>query len=1019
MALQKQKIPLSLDSGMDTKTDEFNSMSFKLVENLKYNKAPGLVKRPGSLELSRDTLTINSAQADITEGVNLLSSENSILLQDSTNTYHYASDVDRWKNISDNVNPYLNSYGPVCNKRERVLIANNIQSPSASFAETSDYIVSASMSEESVSGLSSSKLIIRVESKTEKNLVASKETAMVISESSKVIVNTLSDSCVYVFYTDNTGLYSVKITIDANTVTIGSETSIVVSVSGKFFDSISYGGNIYLCYNLSNTTLQVRKIDSTGVIASTSVTDATTARYEMINIVPYSAGFRFIYAYPDSTSSNPVRHFGLDTTLASTYSSAELIASGTERLWNVLAVSDLTKTYIFYTKTRISTLSGTFTTTPGNADGYANIYCKVILDSNNSVSTSETEVLSGQLLQFKPVLFGNNIIISSAKVLGECYTNGYSTLITHLINKTNLTRNMIAISAYLQYIVLYSGNSNQEPIFSNSTLKYPIIVNKSIVANEDFQQGHLFRDAATDLLEVTINFSTNNKSYISTGKGTYISGGMLKLYDGNSISEASFIDTPRIYGYLRGAAGVLPGGNYGFAVVAKWTDNNGNIHRSAPHIKVLSLTANFTHFLLIGGVFITDREQINDSNANAKVQIEIYQTELNGSVYYLQQILGNMKVNQQYKLEQTSDIKTDTEILYTLSGELENDVPTISNQVSIFNKRVWTVGTNVIQYSKLIEDGYPISWNDSLKIPIYTTFGDISGTCGMDNSLVIFTQNNINIVSGDGPNNLGENDNFTRPQPISSDTGCTEPNSIVATPEGIMFKGKKGIYMLNRGLYVSYIGAPVEFYNDREIISAKLIQNRNEVRFLIDNNKILCYDYFYKKWNVESYSDVVDFTTLNDTVYLLKSNGTVLKQSESLFQDGSSYYAGKFETNWITVGSINVNGSMQTTAQGFQRLYTINVLGKYRSAHNLKVSLAYNYSDTIVDYATIVPTGVGVYQFEVKPSLQKCEAFKIIVEDVSQAGTGESMVISHILLEVGIKGSAQKVLADSNRFAAT
>ena len=106
-------------------------------------------------------------------------------------------------------------------------------------------------------------------------------------------------------------------------------------------------------------------------------------------------------------------------------------------------------------------------------------------------------------------------------------------------------------------------------------------------------------------------------------------------------------------------------------------------------------------------------------------------------------------------------------------------------------------------------------------------------------------------------------------------------------------------------------------------------------------------------------------------------------------------------------------------AQGFQRLYTINVLGKYKSAHNLKVSLAYNYNDTVVDYATIVPTGSGVYQFEVKPSIQKCESFKIIVEDINQSGSGESMVISHILLEVGIRSSAQKVVADSNRFPAT
>ena len=101
----------------------------------------------------------------------------------------------------------------------------------------------------------------------------------------------------------------------------------------------------------------------------------------------------------------------------------------------------------------------------------------------------------------------------------------------------------------------------------------------------------------------------------------------------------------------------------------------------------------------------------------------------------------------------------------------------------------------------------------------------------MDEKLVIFEDDRIFYLTGSGPNATGQQNNFSDPQLVTSDVGCSNTRSIVQTPKGLMFMSNKGIYLLDRGLSTHYIGAPVEAYNSLTITSAILIQDENQVRF--------------------------------------------------------------------------------------------------------------------------------------------------------------------------------------------
>lgn len=1023
MPLQKQKIPLALSSGMDTKSDEFNATSFKLVENLKYNKSPGLVKRPGGTDLSKSIIGVESSQSNISSGTRIIGSTNAVLLSDDKELYHYASEQDQWKKISNDANNYINNSLKKCEYSETNIFNNVNFVISSASDKTSKYKISAALKSSNPTSTYGPKLLIKITSIDEGNLIYDKAiTISSIATDAKVAVNVISETyALVIFNASDGGLSYVLITMNAGYITISNITSLISSISSIAFDTIVYNGIIYMAYVDGYSIIHYCKINQTGIISSASTGDMLSDTPYFVNICKYANGFRIFYFQGGfDTPNHDLRHLGIDTSLAVTYSPTTILSAASGKsILSVAAISDNTNTYVFYNTANQTSLTGVITSSPDNGDTYTTLYATTILDSNNSVVTSQTDILTSGLIQTKPYILANNIYIGVCKVYGQGYATQNSTFYLININPSTLYKNIVGVSKYLNYVPSLGFNSLKDPVVIGNTLEYTLNENLTIGYSDYYSPTILYSDALQNVYFASFNFDSKNNSYATTRFGTYIGGPVLKLYDGATLSEASFVDTPFIYGVRRVVGGTITGGSYGFAVVARWTDNYGNVHRSAPVIKTFTLTASYAYELLIGGVGITDKELVKASSTMGNIAIEIYQTTLGGSVYYLQSYITNIKFSNIYTFVSDASILTDTEILYTNSGELENDIAPSSDVVADFKNRIWSLGNNKIKYSKEKEEGYGVSFSELLYIDSISATGNIKSIAGMDNSMVIFTENGIQIVSGEGPNSFGQGNGFTKPQPISSDIGCTEPNSVINTPEGIMFKGKKGIYILNRGLYVSYIGAEVEFYNQYPIISAKLVQNKNEVRFLLNNNQIICYDYLYKKWNVETYAEAIDLTVQNNDVYLLKSNGTVTKQVDTVFKDGSSYYSGKFETNWITVGSINVNGSAQTTAQGFQRLYTINILGKYKSAHELKVSLAYNYNDTVVDYATIVPSGTGVYQFEVKPSIQKCESFKVIVEDQNQSGTGESMVVSHILLEVGIRGSAQKVVADSNRFPAT
>ena len=548
---------------------------------------------------------------------------------------------------------------------------------------------------------------------------------------------------------------------------------------------------------------------------------------------------------------------------------------------------------------------------------------------------------------------------------------------------------------------------------SNGKFKLPVQKKGRLESNEN---SYVFTTLGVQSIDLD---HTSDKVFLSAeaANNLHVAGGSLQMFDGNTLVEHNFHIFPDNHVMPAGYSGsaTIPAGSYGVLAVYKWTDNQGQVHRSAPSIAQTVVVPG-------GGassIYLPIKTLIPTNKTNVK--IEMYSTEANGTIYYkTAEIDNNSSISStdviRYELDSTL---IDNEILYTTGGVLDNIAAPACKLITSHKNRIVIAGLenkNQIQYSKLINEGLPVEFNDTLTINITEDGDKVSAVTSMDDKLIVFKEDSIHVIYGDGPNDLGLQDTFSEPQLITSDVGCIDSNSVVLTPVGTMFKSKKGIYLLSRSLDVQYIGSPVEGFNSDVITSSTLLADENEIRFTTNNDSCLVYNYFFKRWSVFTNYSAVDSLIYNNNFTFLTSNGIVNSQSDD-FSDNGRHVKMSLTTAWMSVAGV----------QGFQRIYNLLILGEYKSSHKLLIKVGYNFNpvftqDVVTDMQALVespsyddtsPYGEDTYyggnytpyQLKVFMTIQKCQSIRFLIEDVQTEDFGEGMSLSSLNLQVGVKKS--------------
>lgn len=540
-----------------------------------------------------------------------------------------------------------------------------------------------------------------------------------------------------------------------------------------------------------------------------------------------------------------------------------------------------------------------------------------------------------------------------------------------------------------------------------------------------------------------INFTLGTRSLVvETGKNLELTGGFLWSYDGYSLVENGFNVWPdNVEVTTATTGGFLEDQDYFYQAIYEWSDNQGNINRSAPSVPVMVTTT--------GGDVSANTINVPTLRTTYKisnpVKIVIYRFSTAQQNYYqvtsvTSPLLNNPNVDSVSFVDTLSDASIlGNSLIYTTGGVIENIAPPSFNSVTLFDNRLWGIDAedpNLLWYSKQVIEGTPVEMSDLFTVYVSPTTSSQESTgpskciAPMDDKLIIFKDNAMYYINGSGPDNTGANSQYSQPTFITSTVGCNNQQSIVLIQEGLMFQSDKGIYLLNRGLGASYIGAPVEgFTNAGRVQSAVSIPGTTQVRFTLDTGITLMYDYFYQQWGT-----FVNVPSISSTLYqglhtYLSQYGVVFQETPGAYLDGSAPVLQAFSTGWIATAGL----------QGFQRAYFMYLLGTYLSPHKLSVQIGYDYGAEPIQSVLVVPDNTyttwgsespygsssvwggstNIENEKVFFDRQKCQAIQIIVDEVydpsygSFAGAG--LTLSGLNLVIGAK-KGYPVLPDTKSF---
>lgn len=979
MALSKTQISIPLTTGLETKTDEnqTNLEGLRGLENVIFDTPKKLLKRRGYKLVNTNMLD----NVEIQNAKFLANFEEELGLLTTKNYFSYSEAIDKWTDKGQVFTAFPTSKTILRNNLEQKnLDSISVEGINAFSYQDSEGVKVSLVDNENCNFLSS-------------NLLVS------ASGTNPRIVNI--QNTIYIFYIDSTEVKYKKINI-LEPETLSSEFTVSGSVetTDNIMDCVSTDNKIFIAYNSTDSggSIKAVTVDS-GDNVSSVITFAGEDASNALSLETASSS-RILITY--STGSE-VKIIVLSFTLAQLL--APTIVESVANAQNVIAKE-----------------------TDVDLQEYTLVY-------EISASSVKDHFLRKNTIRIDSTLGSPSTILKSVGLATKAFCNDTTFYFT-AVHESQLQSTYIVSDLNGQIVSRFSPSLGGKLATENVLSKVTQIADNSfILASQIKGRTVVDDDEFFSLLGVnstTLNFNLDDPFQNETlGQNLHIAGGIPMMYDGNVVVEHGFHLYPEdlIDAGDSAVGGNLVDGAYQYSAVYAWTDNKGQIHRSAASVGLEVVLSNGTatqqQTIDIPTLRLTQKEN---------VIIELYRTEANGTIFYkitdvASPLLNDKTVDTVSFIDNTSDTDLiNNEVLYTTGGVLENITAPSSSIIESFSDRIFLAGLedeNRLQFSKIRFAGTPVEFNDTLTIQLNSKGGPITALGAMDDKLIIFKESAMFYLSGDGPNNLGQQDTFIKPELLSSDIGCININSVVLTPDGLMFKSKKGIYLLSRGLQLQYIGANVEEFNDLKVSSAIVVPEENQVRFTTEDGDALVYNYFARQWAAFSNFRALSAINIGFTYYYLRFNGILYVEDEDSFTDNGSPINIKLTSGWISFAQV----------QGFQRVYKLLILGNFKSPHKLRVRVAYDFNEAytqevVIDTAdftdntrygeyspygepSTVPYGGdgNVHQLRIDLKRQKCQAIKIQIEEIQADpdNYGEGLSISNLMFEVGQKAGVNKV----------
>lgn len=464
------------------------------------------------------------------------------------------------------------------------------------------------------------------------------------------------------------------------------------------------------------------------------------------------------------------------------------------------------------------------------------------------------------------------------------------------------------------------------------------------------ENGDKFRETGIRLVSMDFD-SEDSHQYAQLGRGLYLAGACPLHYDGRLWTEQGFHFGPEVIATTPAAGGSMTASTtYLYRAWYEWTDAQGEVHRGPTSFgSLVTMAGGETQVTLtLPTLRVTRKENVRicvarslaASTGNTAQLFRVTSLDPSTSGSANGYVANDLTVDTVTFLDRMSDTTLAAqEELYTDGGILSNDPATLGSVIARGKSRLFFTDAsnpNLIRYSQELEDGYGAEIPPDLQVVVDPFGGAVTALANQDDRVIVFKASAIYTFSGDGPTASGDiaNGGFSRPQLVTSDVGCTDPSSIVLTPAGHMFKSAKGIYLLDVGGGVQYVGAAVEAYNAQSVRRATVMPDRTQVVFLTDDGSTLLYDYFYQQWSTFTNHEGFDAAVVSNRYHYLRTDARVFRETIGEYSDAGTRIQLLFETAWI---------HMTEQLQGWQRFWFLHLLGTWASPHQLGVQYRLDY----------------------------------------------------------------------------
>jgi hypothetical protein len=1052
MTIQPTVIDLNLLGGMNERIDARRGVVPTLLKNCRYTKTGSLSKRPGSASYAHLNARINASDAPTSSPPTpewlAVTNDGAELFQ--LGAGHLDSVV---MMLGDHLSPYKDriyrgrtpeatirkkrSIGNAAGAGDCQYYANASTAASNCFVQAYPVIVDASgtvsIFVDIVDAMTFSATAARL-------LVASGTT---VSQNCKVVLTVAGSGAAYIVYVQGTSIKYRKLDLELHTLGTAVTVAAVDSAT-TIFDAVSDGVSLFTASSVSSGAKIRMAITNVGT-GSTTTADINVNQVLGLGIEATGGEALYLGYYDWNSGSGSGHIYGsrLDLVTLAVSSGPWTILSGTGNpsIADVFPVraSSTERVFVFCDNIR-------------NTIGW---------DRRDSSGTAKfSTAFSGTRRVFGPEQNGSSVNVAGMGAR-PFQINGRFYAVALLVPAVG---NESWASSYA-LVDLYADDDNAQVVTGRMMCHaFPLQTNRQYIGRPTvavngttaYLQGIIgtARNGwRSDLSLNEVDFGFVHGSSATANGVTVLGGGIPQVFDGVQSVECGFAEAPNLVLSSQTTGGSLSqNGTYGYIAFYSWKDSRGNIHRG-PISNTLSVTLTGTNTQIIltaSCLNATMRKQQLTSQQSTPVYIEVYRTVAGASIYYQQgqyvTTVGGAPVS-------VSDTTADTgiasnQIAYTDGSDgsvLESQMPPAAAFVFRALDRIWLVDTDdgAAWFSDVIAAGEAPRFNSTLTIPAPRAGRYVAGSY-IDQNVVLFTQDAIDVVYGDGPDSTGSG-SFSQRIRLPFDVGCMNGKSVVSTPYGIFFQSRDGLCLLDRALNVTRIGKPVEDSigqtqaTPATITSAVNVPDLTEVRFstaIASTQRVCVFDllqsasptdpnalqpvWFTYEWTQPSGGTptVAGACFWNGLYTWITSDGYVFQDSKSTFLDTMTGQT----SQWVTQV---VDLSVWHTGKVNEMLSFVaaTMYAETRTKHDVTMKVYLNFASTVAKTSTWTDSEVAALpaeQLQLVLSQQPVYAARIRIEDAAPTSgvgvtTGEGMRLAAVTAEAAVQGGVWRLPAAARK----